>query len=103
MCTKDFNRVMSTVDLYGNRGLDSRTHILAGLVAGFDLGTHAPNSPHLAVIRADDGQLYIISIMGARGFFTLGYHMAMGNLKKNGSVLGHFVHPKGKISNLVFK
>ena len=28
---------------------------------------------------------------------------AEGNLKKNGSVLGHFVHPKGKISNLVLK
>ena len=25
-----------------------------------------------------------------------------GNFKKNGSILGHFVHPKGKISNLVF-
>ena len=29
--------------------------------------------------------------------------LLMGNFKKNGSVLGHFVHPKGKISNLVFK
>ena len=28
--------------------------------------------------------------------------IVMGNLK-NGSLLGHFVHPRGKISNLVFK
>ena len=29
--------------------------------------------------------------------------MYVGNFFKNGSFLGHFVHPRGKISNLVFK
>ena len=29
--------------------------------------------------------------------------MYVGNFLKNGSFLGHFVHPRGKISNLVFK
>ena len=29
MCTEEFIRMMFTVDLYGNRGLDSRTSDLA--------------------------------------------------------------------------
>ena len=43
--------------------------------------------------------LFYIFPTGVKGLII----MVMGNFLKNGSLLGYFVHPRGKISNLVFK
>ena len=72
---------------------------VTGVLRGFDpfmnlvideaVEEAGPNKNEIGMVVSD----YMKSLM-----------VEMGNLKKkNGSVLGHFVHPQGKISNLVFK